>query len=74
MEFLVDQLNTVENEMKSEIKGIAKAVNVSSAAKVNKNLMMRLNKKPLAKYVESLVNLAEKNITPCKSAVGKWTN
>ena len=30
MEFLVNQLNTVENEMKSEIKGMAKAVNVLS--------------------------------------------
>ena len=57
--------------MKSEIQKILKSVNMSATCEVNEVILMRLNKNPLAKYVESLVNLMEKNIELCKSAAGK---
>ena len=72
MDFSVDLLHTMENEMKSEIQKVLKAVNVSTTSELNETVMMqKLNKNPLAKFVETLTNLIEKNIELCKSAAGK---
>ena len=58
--------------MKSEIQKVLKAVNVSTTSELNETVMMqKLNKNPLAKFVETLTNLIEKNIELCKSAAGK---
>ena len=59
--------------MKSEIQKVLKAVNVSTTSELNETVMMqKLNKNPLAKFVETLLtNLIEKNIELCKSAAGK---
>ena len=57
--------------MKSEIQKVLKAVNVSSTSELNETTIMRLNKNPLAKFVETLANLIEKNVELCKSAAGK---
>ena len=62
MDFFGRSTTFMENEMKLEIQKILRAVNVSSAAEVNENVMMKLNKRPLARYVESLVNLVDKNM------------
>ena len=58
--------------MKSEIRKLLKAVNVSTTSELNETVLIKnLNKNPLAKFVESFVNLIEKNIELCKSAAGK---
>lgn len=57
--------------MKSEIQKILKSVNMSTTSEVNESVLMRLNENPLAKFVESLMNLIEKNMELCKSAAGK---
>ena len=67
----------MENEMNLEIRKILRAVNVSSAAEVYENVVMKRNKRPLAKYVESLVNLVDKNMinSLCVNRQnGKWTD
>jgi hypothetical protein len=52
-----------------------RAVNVSTTSKLNENvLMQKLNKNPLAKFVETLTNLIEKNIELCKFSAGKMEN
>ena len=71
MAFSVNLLNTMEKEMTSEIQKLLKAVNVSSASEVNESVLMRLNKNPLAQFVDSLLNLVEKNVELCKCAAGK---
>ena len=57
--------------MSSEIQRVVKAVNVSCTAEVNESVLMKLNKNPLAKMVENLLNLIEQNVELCKSAAGK---
>ena len=72
MDFSVDLLHTMESEMKSEIQKLLKAVNVSTTSELNETVLIRhLNKNPLAKFVESLANLIEKNVELCKSAAGQ---
>jgi hypothetical protein len=72
MDFSVDLLRTMENKMKSEIQKVLKVVNVSTTSELKKTFMMqKLNKNPLAKFVETLTNLIERNIKLCKSASGK---
>ena len=57
--------------MNTEIQKVLKSVNVTSAAEINETVLMRLNKNPLAKFVESLVNVIGKNVDLCKAAAGK---
>ena len=57
--------------MLSEIQRVVKAVNVSCTSEVNESALMKLNKNPLAKIVESLINLIEENVELCKCAAGK---
>ena len=57
--------------MKTEIEKVLKSVHVASAAEINETVLMRLNKNPLAKFVESLMNVIEKNVDLCKAAAGK---
>ena len=57
--------------MNIEIQKVLKSVNVTSAAEINETVLMRLNKNPLAKFVESLMNVIEKNVDLCKAAAGK---
>ena len=62
MDFSVDLLHTMEKEMTSEVQKILKVVNVACSSEVNETVLMRLNKNPLAKFVDGLMNLVEKNI------------
>ena len=57
--------------MTSELQKVVKAVNVSCTSEVNESTLMKLNKNPLAKIVDSLLNLIEQNLELCKCAAGK---
>ena len=68
MDFSVNQLHTMENEMKDELNRIFKLVNVSSSADLNQSVLTKLNKAPLATIVQSLVTVVEKNVSLCRNA------
>ncbi|KAL5253309.1 hypothetical protein ACHWQZ_G013180 [Mnemiopsis leidyi] len=70
MDFSIDQLNAVEKEMQAEIQKIFKTANISCASEATESALMKLNKNPLAKFVNSLLHLVEKNVELCKSAAG----
>ena len=59
MDFSVDLLHKMEEEMNIEIYKVLKSVNVTSAAKINEAVLMRLNKYSLAKFVESSMNVTK---------------
>ena len=71
MDFSVDLLNTMEKKMTAELQKVVKAVNVSCTSEVNESTLIKLNKNPLAKIVDSLLNLIEQNLELCKCAAGK---
>ncbi|KAL5263860.1 hypothetical protein ACHWQZ_G005064 [Mnemiopsis leidyi] len=71
MEFSVDLLNAIEKEMQSEMQKILKTANISCSSEATESALMKLNKNPLAKFVNSLLHLVEKNVELCKSAAGK---
>ena len=70
MDFSIDQLNAVEKEMQSEMQKIFKTANISCSSEATESALMKLNKNPLAKFVNSLLHLVEKNVELCKSAAG----
>ena len=67
----MDRLNVMENEMKSEIQKLLKAVNVSCGSEVTETALNKLHKPPLVKFVSTFLNLVEKNVELCKCAAGK---
>ncbi|KAL5265537.1 hypothetical protein ACHWQZ_G006308 [Mnemiopsis leidyi] len=70
MDFSIDQINPVEKEMQSEMQKIFKTANISCSSEATESALMKLNKNPLAKFVNSLLHLVEKNVELCKSAAG----
>ena len=67
----MDLLNAIEKEMQSEMQKILKTANISCSSEATESALMKLNKNPLAKFVNSLLHLVEKNVELCKSAAGK---
>ena len=67
----MDRLNAMENEMKSEIQKLLKAVNVSCGSEVTETALNKLHKPPLVKFVSTFLSLVEKNVELCKCAAGK---
>ena len=62
MDFSVDLLHTVENDMKSEMSKLMKAINVSSPSDISHSTLGKLNKGPLQTVLASMVKLLEKNL------------
>ena len=71
MDFSVDRLIAMDHETTSEFQKIFKIANVSCRSDFSDNALMKLNKNPLIKIINSLMNLVEKNTEFCKSAAGK---
>ena len=71
MDFSVDRLNAMDHEMTSEFQKIFKIANVSCRSDFTETALMKINKNPLVKIINSLMKLAEKNIELCKRAAGK---
>ena len=61
----------MEKEFSSEMAKVLKMAKVKSTTELNDSVLMNLTKKPLADIIMRLVNLCEKNLNTCKSAVGK---
>ena len=71
MDFSVDRLIAMDHETTSEFQKIFKIANFSCRSDFSDNALMKLNKNPLIKIINSLMNLVEKNTELCKSAAGK---
>ena len=71
MVFSVEQLHTVEREIRSLAEKVLKVSKLSSTADLNQTALMKLNKNVLAEHLEGFVQLFERNLELCKSAASE---
>ena len=71
MVFNVEQLHTVEREIRSLAEKVLKVSKLSSTADLNQTALMKLNKNVLAEHLEGFVQLFERNLELCKSAASE---
>jgi hypothetical protein len=71
MDFSVNKLHTLEDQMKKTLSELLTEVKVSKLSELSDESLMKLQKKPLANIIISLVNVFEMNSTICKSAAEK---
>ncbi|KAL5251421.1 hypothetical protein ACHWQZ_G016953 [Mnemiopsis leidyi] len=72
MEFSINALNKMEDDLNSAISSILKQVSVSTVEDLNPTVIAnKLNKNPLAKIVNDALKLMNSNLRICKSAAAK---
>ena len=71
MDFSVNKLHTLEDQMKKTLSELLTEVKVSKLSEPSNESLMKLQKKPLANIISSLVNVFEMNSAICKSAAEK---
>ncbi|KAL5266005.1 hypothetical protein ACHWQZ_G006601 [Mnemiopsis leidyi] len=72
MEFSINALNKMEDDLNSAISSVLKQVSVSTVEDLNPTVIAnKLNKNPLAKIVNDALKLMNSNLRICKSAAAK---
>lgn len=71
MDFTVNSLNKIEKDIFATMNQVLKAANVQTVEELNHTVLMKVNKDPLAKFVENLAKLWKNNVELCKAAAGK---
>ena len=68
MDFSVDWLHAVEDDMNPKIDKLIKALNVPSSSDISTTTLIRLNVGPIASFLVDMVKILEQNLDLCKSA------
>jgi hypothetical protein len=71
MDFSEESLHTIEKDVETTIAELMNDVDVSSLSDITWNILSKLNKAPLQKYLANILSLYQKNINLCRSAAAK---
>ena len=71
MEFSIDSLHKMEKDLNTALNLIMKTSKVDNVDNLNRTILMKWNKDPLAEWVEKLSKLLNSNIGLCKAAASK---
>jgi len=72
MDFSVDWLHAMEDDMRLQIDKLMKALNVPSSSDISTTTLNKLNKAPIAGFLVDMVKILEQNLDLCKSAAATF--